>query len=258
MTSIPQKSLRRFVACLFGCATLLAMPAVQALPITATVVGTHAGGNVNVRILNSTVGYESGKTAWGGQIELSVNSSAFNPDFMPSASSRVIAYCLEPQENIAFSTYEMETAELDQAGTSMGGIGITRSRQIQDLLYHIQPAFGIGVLSNAQALAVQITLWEIVSEIDPNLPYSLSSGNALFTTTGSAVTDEALTLSQGWLDAYVNDGQRGPYEPRLLSLNKTNVQDLLVQRVPAPASIALLLIGLTAIRRRLTTNVMRT
>lgn len=233
---------------------VLFSPLLHATSITATVIGVRQGGNVNIQILNST-SFANPTSGWGGQIELTFDGGDYMGELLPDATSNIIAYCLEPDEHIGYNTYDMTVSSLDQAGTGMGGIGATRARQIQDLLYHIVPVFQTTSLSNTQALATQVALWEIVSEIDTG-PYDLASGNARFTTTGNATTTNALALAQSWLNNYVNDTTGGPYDTQLLSLTKVGVQDLLVKKVvrkvSAPAGILLLSLGLglIVVRRR--------
>jgi hypothetical protein len=207
---------------------------VSASAITGTIIGTRAGAQVNLQILNSA-DYVNPTKLWGGQIEFTPIGGDFSGTLLPDTSANVIAFCLEPQEHIGYSTYTWQVSPLEQAGTGLGGIGITRSQQIQDLLYHVRPAFGVGLLTNTEALALQISLWEIVSEIDTG-PYALNSGNARFTDPGSLTTRNALTLAQGWLDSYVNDGVAGPYQNDLLALTRVGNQDLLVQQFPPPSN----------------------
>lgn len=221
---------RPLLAGALALATTLFAPASLASAITGTIIGTRAGASVNLQLLNNSA-YATPTRLWGGQIEFTPVGGDFTGSLLPDTSANVIAFCLEPTEHIGYSTYTWQVSPLAQGSTAIGGMGITRSQQIQDLLYHIKPAFGIGLLSNAEALALQISLWEIVSEIDTG-PYDLSSGNARFSDPGSSTTRTALTLAQGWLDSFVNDVVSGPYDNDLLALTRIGNQDLLVQQVP--------------------------
>jgi len=234
-------------------------PAAFATAITGTVVGIHAGGNINMQILNSSA-YATPTQAWGGQIEVNPTGGDFTGTLLPDTSASIIAFCVEPIEHIGYSTYTWQVSPLEQGNTVAGGMGSTRANQIRDLLYHVKPAFGIDLLSNSEALALQISLWEIVSEIDTG-PYSLAGGNARFTSTGGSTSNSAVTLAQAWLNSYVNDATPGPYNNDLLALTRIGNQDLLVQQlpppgtdtggsVPAPASLWLLALPLWLLRRR--------
>lgn len=225
-------------------------PATLATPLTGTVVGVGAGGNINIQILTSTE-LATSTQIWGGQIKFEQVGGSYSGELLPGGNDPVIAYCLEPDEHIGYATYDWDTNPVKQGGTGIGGIGLTRTRHIQELLFHLTPAFSTGALSNTEALALQISLWEIVRETDTG--YDLTSGNVLFDSVGNTTATNAMLLAQGWLDGYVNDGVTGPLDKNLLAMNAPGYQDLLVRRfstVPAPTTLLLFVPLLSLLIRR--------
>lgn len=223
----------------------LPLPA-SALELTGTIVATGAGGNIRMRILDSTTN-TSWVTHWGGQIIIDRVGGDFTDQLLPDIGNQVISYCLEPEESIGYSTYTWQASPLENGSTQTGGIGITKARHIQDLLYHIPDTFQAAA-TGTQALALQIALWEIARETDTG-GYSLSGGNVAFQS-ASGTPAGALNTAQQWLDQYVNDGTGGPYDDKLIALTRIGNQDLIVRRVPAPATLLLFAPLLWLARRR--------
>jgi len=231
--------------------SVLAAPA-AALEITATYLGIGNGGNVQRAVLNSSSNpnfYSLG----AGQMQLDIVSGALdNFDLLP-LGDQVIAYCIEPQETVASTTYTI--TDISQAPTNIGGMGVARSQDIHELLFHVPIDAFSPTLTDEDALALQIALWEISRETEAS--YILAEGiggNVQFRNPSIA---GAIGKAQGWLDSYVNDdpndGINDGYDPDLLALIKVGNQDLLVKRVhsvPAPASWLLVLPLLWWLRRR--------
>ncbi len=197
---------------------------------------------------------ESSKTLDGGMFDLDQVGGTYIPSLMansPSEVNKFSAFCLEPNVGInPGSTYTVggvATASMYSFAAAAGGIGQAKADHIAELMYQVYPVFGVA-LSDQNALAIQIALWEIVREEQPG-SYDLLSGDVSFEDNVGAIS-----LAQTWLSSYVGTG--GPKLDNLLALTMDGGQDLLVQTVtavPIPAAVWLFgtgLVGLMGVRKR--------
>jgi hypothetical protein len=157
-------------------------------------------------------------------------------------ANHIYAFCLEPRQFINQNqsiTYDVNTVAY--APTNLGGMGATKGAQIEELFGRYQPDLA-GPMSQLQAGALQISIWEIVRETASTL--DVYSGNISFG--GGESPAGMIALAQTYVQSL--DGT-GPKALGLFSITNgiygnpstdAGTQDLLVQAnsVPEPTSIA--------------------
>lgn len=178
-----------------------------------------------------------------------------------------LAFCIEPYESISLNgNYTFESSPLASAANSSisGGIGGTRAAQVSSLFGQFAPNLA-SPMSVLQASALQIALWEIVSEL-PSNPFDVSSGNTFFTTPASADFAAVMDMAQYYLTHVTSDGS-GAQALGLASLTINGVQDFLVQTdsiaAPEPGTWLMMLggfglVGFAMRRRQVRGRLLRT
>ncbi|MCB1864214.1 MAG: hypothetical protein KDG50_02205 [Chromatiales bacterium] len=230
----------------------------HATTITATYNGTIAGGQVQRIISDSTTGSTGWTNLGAGLFSMTVTGGDFAGDLLPSGSANFLAFCVEPQQGVSTGqTYTWEVLGVSSGANNIGGMGAVRAGYVGELLGGVYPVFGATTLTNQQALAIQIAIWEIVRETVTAGGFVVANGapGAGNTRFRSESVAGAIALAQSWLDLYVNDLVTGPQATGLYSLVNATQQDLIaqIQLIPAPTSELLLAAGLLAFasRRRL-------
>jgi len=173
-----------------------------------------------------------------------------------------VGFCLELNEYVGGSSpgsthtwnlSNLDAAPINAGGTILAGMGGTKADQIARLLGQELPDFSAAPgLAAAKALALQVTIWELVHETDSS--YGLTTGIARFSSTGTAASNAAMTQAALWLTAINNNSYLSWTAARnLFAITRIGVQDYVVQAVPLPAAAWLLgsgLLGLFAVARR--------
>jgi tellurite resistance-related uncharacterized protein len=117
-------------------------------------------------------------------------------------------------------------------------MGATRAQELNDLLGTYYPDFSAS-LTNQQAAALQIAIWEIVRETSTG-PLNVLTGQVQYRNPQDSTE---LTLAQSYLDAISAPGSHPQPLHNLTALIKVGAQDLIVQFVPEPGSLALFPMG---------------
>lgn len=150
-----------------------------------------------------------------------------------------LAFCTELTEHVSYgNSFNYTVDTIENAPTVLGGMGSGKADQMRELFGRFySPAF-TTTLTQVQAVAMQLCVWEISHEQGSSL--DLVAGTAQFTNNDGA----AIVLAQSYLAAI--DGT-GPRDYSIYSLVSGGIQDMIV---PAPASLALAGAGLLVIGRR--------
>jgi hypothetical protein len=173
-------------------------------------------------------------------------------------TNKFVSFCVDLSDNIGVpsGTKVWDVVSLgDAANTPSGPMGDQRAAALALLLGSNDPGSG-GSLNDYRNLstdveraAMQVAVWEVAFETPSTAgSYSLSTGNAKFTTTGSGDSATILSTAQGYLDNMTVGISMGG----LVGLTSTETQDFIGQ-VPIPAAAWLFgsaLIGAVGLGRR--------
>lgn len=164
-----------------------------------------------------------------------------------SSSDSFFAFCVEPLEDAQLNaTYSFNLDPVAQAAKSSiaGGIGAAKALQIAQLFGNYAPNLA-APMTMIQASALQVALWEIVSELPTN-PLDVTSGNTYFSTPGSSNTPQVMSLAQTYLNYVSSAGSSAPQAGGLQAMTISGKQDFLVQVVstaPEPGTWLMLILG---------------
>jgi hypothetical protein len=164
-----------------------------------------------------------------------------------SGGNSFFAFCVEPYEDAQLNAnYTFTVDPVAQAAKSSiaNGIGAAKALQIAQLFGNYAPDLTVP-MSAIQASAIQVALWEIVSELPTN-PLDVTSGNTYFSTPGSANTPQVMSLAQTYLNYVSTAGSSAPVANGLKALTINGNQDFLVQTVsaaPEPGTWLMMLLG---------------
>ena len=209
------------------------------------------GGNINF----------TGGNGSAGLFNASAQGGSFTTDLLPFGDS-FVAFCLEPQQalgggNTTYTVKALAEAPSPGPGSPMGSGGQTA---LEILLGNVYPVFGAGDVQNATEtnltrdesfIALQAAIWEISSERNTNVPYSVSTGD--FKVTGGQGDDTRIVnQANAWLSSLNGGAWQANQLGNLVALVNGDEQDF-VGQVPIPAAAWLFgsaMVGAVALGRR--------
>lgn len=207
-------------------AALLAASALSAATIDANFTGILTGESVVRTISNSTTGVQTPTTVGVGLLSYII---------VPGGEA-FYAYCIEPQQGAASSTYTIDPTLLT-APLNNGGISAAQANAVRLLLGQVSNPFDPGLSAITQA-ALQVGVWEIVRE-NVASTFNVSTGNVTFANASNA---QILVVAQQLLDAVNNNV--GTANNGVVALTSPTAQDV-VTNLPEPSSFVM--IGLSAV-----------
>ncbi len=215
--------------------------AASAGTIVARVDGLEAYGQVQMSLDNG-----SWVNQYAGLIRLTRTGGTSEWEMVGDGTT-FLAFCVEPREGISINqTYTWNDGPMTTAPTSNGGMSTTQVNQLLVLMSLGLPDFTVS-LTNIQAAAIQIAIWEIVEEKSGVL--NVLDGSIKFRNQSIAGT---LDLAQSLLNQ-VNTQPANVTGIRIM--HSTTNQDLMIQVVdnpgdvatPEPATLSMLGLGLLAL-----------
>lgn len=216
--------------------SLLALAAAALGAQAATVDVTYMGKDVNSPVV---------RTSQTGQVAAGVLN------YVDTVSGSFLAYCIEPAQPNALTSYGAQTYTVD----SFTG---TQATLLQGLF---SSTYG-AVQTTTQQAAFQLAVWEITRETTGTLDVSLNAGSFFLRPANASTTAQETAASlQSLANTYLSNAQnyQGQALYTLSRLTHATYQDLVVavpaSVVPEPQTYALLLGGLGLVglvaRRRL-------
>lgn len=186
-------------------------------------------------------------TPYVGQINWTFDRSNAGNSFLDSliAGNTLSTFCIEGTQNVYINQTsnfaniysDISVAPQDNAGSlfAMGAGKAASLNQFWDAYY------GQAGLSNANAAAFQLGIWEILYDTTP----SLTTGSFTAKSTGDTDSNQAYSQAQLWLANYTTVNPTTHYE--LYALSDPNLQDQLfgiptaghtdTQPTPLPAAL---------------------
>lgn len=217
----------------------------QATTVIGTLQSVGTGDSITLHTTNAQ-GTSIGAQVLAG-IETFTRSGGTDTSTLAGAPGGFLAFCIEPFEDAALgATYTYTVAPLASGDNSSiaGGIGALKATQISELFGQFAPNLATPIAAT-QAAALQVAIWEIVSEL-PSNPFDVLHGNTYFTTPGSADATDMLNLAQGYLNYVSGANGMGPMAQGLTALTINGNQDMLVQVVsaaPEPGTWMMMILG---------------
>jgi hypothetical protein len=237
---------RKYIAgALLLFATALCPGGAQATTVIGTLQSVGTGDTITLHTTNAQ-GTSIGEQVLTG-LETFTRSGGTDTSTLAGGAGSFLAFCIEPFEDAALgATYTYTVAPLANGDNSSipGGIGSLKATQISELFGQFAPNFASPIAAT-QAAALQVAIWEIVSEL-PSNPFDVLHGNTYFSTPGSADATDMLNLAQGYLNYVTSANGTGPMAQGLTALTINGNQDMLVQVVsaaPEPGTWMMMILG---------------
>lgn len=226
-------------------ATALCPTGASATTVIGTLQSVGTGDSITLHTVSPS-GTTIGAQALAG-IETFTRSGGTDTSMLAGGPNGFLAFCIEPFEDAALNaTYTYTVAPLANGANSSisGGIGTLKATQIAELFGQFAPNLATPMAAT-QAAALQVAIWEIVSELPAN-PLDVLHGNTYFTTPGSADATDMLNMAQGYLNYVTSANGLGPQAQGLTALTVSGSQDMLVQIVsaaPEPGTWLMMIVG---------------
>ncbi|KRB80705.1 hypothetical protein ASE00_16865 [Sphingomonas sp. Root710] len=232
-------------------AALIAMAAWSSTGATAaTIIGTlnsvGSGDTITLHAVRPN-GSSFAAQVLNGMSTFTQTGGTSTIDLVGPTATTFFAFCVEPYEDAALNaSYSFTVDPVAQAAKSSiaGGIGAAKALQIAQLFGNYAPDLS-APMTAIQASALQVALWEIVSELPTN-PFSVTAGNTYFSTPGGANTTQVMDLAQSYLNYVSTAGSSAPQAQGLTALTVNGNQDFIGQVVstaPEPATWMMLILG---------------
>lgn len=241
---------------LFGAILTVALSAVaSADTIEATFNGVTKSTTVKVSTNSGTYGsWTSVKT---GLSTFTRTGGDFSLDPLAPGAS-ILAFCIQLEQSISTgANVTFDVVELEDGRTPPPAIGATRAAQI-DQLFNLAFAGNNGILSstisNVVAQAVQIAIWEIISETSGS--FGTGTGTTRFKGTNGALD----TTLANQVNGYLNQISANPTPSlSLYAMNNRYKQDFVIQvdtpgdtgEIPEPGTMLLTATALLGLSLRL-------
>ncbi len=230
---------------MLGLASVCTASSASAATIIATLNSVGSGSTITMNAIRPN-GTPFASQVLNGRATFTRTGGTDTQQLEGSGNS-FFAFCVEPYEDATLnSTYTYTVDPLAQAGKSSisGGIGVGKALQISQLFGQFAPNLS-APMTAVQASALQIALWEIVSESSSN-PFDVTSGTTYFSTPASSNFSQVIAQAQTYLNYVSTANGSAPLAQGLQALTVAGKQDFLVQAVivaPEPGTWMMLILG---------------
>jgi len=233
-----------------------------ASPVMADFVGTidvdfvNVSPYIEVGITSTHAGYDD-KSTPVGVFNIKVRNSTYTPDLYlgdgTATAYPIEAFCIDIFDGVPpddWHAYDIKTVPQvpDPLAAPLGGMGAAKAGYVAELL----DTYWVSSMTNVQAAAVQVSLWEILDEALPTNPtpvppaagWSVSTGAGTFYL-ASGSNASVITAANNMLGSLTGGG---PYSNYLGLTHPqeggtSQYQDFIV-RVPVPTAVLLGVLGL--------------
>lgn len=242
-----------------GCLSIAAWCSTSAIAgtVLATLQSVGSGDTITLHAVRPN-GQPIGEQVLAGISTFTRTGGTDTQKLVGTSDSSFFAFCVEPFEDASLNAnYAYSLGSLASADSSSiaGGLGATKSLQISQMFGQFAPNMA-GPMTVMQASALQVAIWEIVSESATN-SFSVFNGNTYFTTPASSDFNDVMGLAQNYLNYVSSANGAAPQAQGLQALTINGNQDFLVQVVstaPEPATWLMMILGFglvgRAMRRR--------